>query len=66
MKKEGREVSFEALQRQKRRARARDARRLAAGDVTPEQLQRENSFVQEGTPIRIVNLSQSLRRHYSN
>jgi len=65
MKKEGREVSFEALQRQKRRARARDARRLAAGEVTPEQLQAENSFVPEGTEIRMVNLAQALKRHYS-
>ena len=65
MKKEGREVSFEALQRQKRRARALDARRLAAGEVTPDQLQAENSFVPEGTPIRIVNLAATLRRHYS-
>lgn len=65
MKKEGREVSFEALQRQKRRARARDARRLAAGEVTPEQLQAGNSFVPEGTEIRMVNLAQALKRHYS-
>ena len=65
MKKEGREVSFEALQRQKRRARARDARRLAAGEVTPEQLQAENSFVPEGTPIRIVDLAGYLRKRYS-
>ena len=65
MKKEGREVSFEALQRQKRRARARDARRLAAGEVTPEQLQAENSFVPEGTPIRILDLAGYLRSRRS-
>ena len=53
----GREVSFEALQRQKRRARARDAKRLADGEVTPAQLQEENSFIPTGTPMRIVNLA---------
>lgn len=61
MKKEDRTVSFEALQRLKRRARARDARRLAAGEVTPEQLQAENSFIPEGVPIEIVDLAGYLR-----
>ena len=60
-----REVSFEALQRQKRRARARDARRLASGEVTPEQLQAENSFIPVGVPIRILNLAEYLKKHYS-
>jgi hypothetical protein len=65
MKKEDRTVSFEALQRQKRRARARDERRLASGEVTPEQLQAENSFIPEGTPIEIVDLAGYLRSRRS-
>ena len=57
-------VSFEKLQRDKREARAEDARRLAAGEVTPEQLQEENSLVPMGAKITILNLRETLERHY--
>ena len=57
-------VSFEKLQRDKRKARAEDARRLASGEVTPEQLQEENSLVPMGTKITILNLRETLERHY--
>ena len=59
-----RTVTFEALQRDKRRARKRDERRLARGEVTPEQLQEENSFVPRDAKIRILNLRETLERHY--
>ena len=59
-----REVSFEELQRTKRESRREDARRLAAGEVTPEQLQDENSLVPLGTKIEIVNLCETMERYY--
>jgi len=59
-----RTVSFEALQRDKRRARKRDELRLARGEVTPEQLQEENSLIPMGTKITILNLRETLERHY--
>jgi hypothetical protein len=39
------------------RERARDMRRLAAGEVTPEQLQRENAIVQSAADILQVDFS---------
>jgi hypothetical protein len=59
-----RTVSFEALQRDKRRARMRDERRLARGEVTPEQLEEENSMIPMGTKIEILNLHETLERYY--
>ena len=61
---EVRTVSFEALQRDKRRARKRDELRLARGEVTPEQLQEENSLISMGTKITILNLRETLERYY--
>jgi len=57
-------VPFETLQADKRRARRRDARRLARGEVTPEQLQEENSLIPMGTKITILNLRETLERYY--
>ena len=57
-------VSFEELQRDKRRARLRDERRLARGEVTPEQLQEENSLIPMGTKIEILNLCETIERYY--
>ena len=57
-------VSFEKLQRDKRRARLRDERRLASGEVTPEQLEEENSMIPIGAKITIPNFCQTLERHY--
>ena len=39
------------------RQRAEDRRRLAAGEVTPEELQRENSFIWSAADILSVDLS---------
>ena len=57
-------VSFEKLQRDKRRARLRDERRLASGEITPQQLQEENSLIPMGTKITILNLRDTMERHY--
>ena len=57
-------VSFETLQRDKRRARLRDEQRLARGEVTREQLQEENSFVPLNANIRILNLRETMERYY--
>lgn len=58
-------VSFESMQEDKRRQRAEDARRLAAGLVTPRELQEENSIFPLNATYRIVNLKECLKRHYS-
>jgi hypothetical protein len=57
-------VSFEKLQRDKRRARLRDERRLASGEVTPEQLEAENSMIPMGTNIEILNFCETMERYY--
>ena len=41
----------------KGRQRAKDMRRLAAGEVTPEELDRENSFIRSPADIVWVDLS---------
>lgn len=41
----------------KGRQRAEDKRRLAAGEVTPEELQRENAIVQSAADILYVDFS---------
>jgi hypothetical protein len=41
----------------KGRQRAEDLRRLRAGEVTPEELQRENSFIWSADDIIFVDLS---------
>lgn len=58
-------ISFEQLQRDKRRERLRDERRLARGEVTPEQLQRENSLFSPDAPVEIPKLWETLRAHYA-
>jgi hypothetical protein len=40
----------------KGRQRAEDMRRLKAGEVTPEELQRENSFIRSAADILYVDL----------
>lgn len=57
-------VSFEKLRRDKRRARLRDERRLASGEVTPQQLEEENSLVPMGAIITIPNFCETLERYY--
>lgn len=58
-------VRFETLQRRKCKLRAEEAQRLTARIVTPAQMQEENSLVPINTPIRILNLSSSLKKHYA-
>ena len=60
-----RTVSFEALQRDKRRARTRDERRLARGEVTAERLENESSMIPLGTRITIPDFCETLERYYS-
>ncbi len=57
-------VSFEKLQRDKRRARARDEQRLARGEVTREQLEEENSLVPMSAKITIPDFCETLERYY--
>ena len=57
-------VSFEELQRDKRKSRAEDARRLAIGEVTPQQIQRENSLIPPDARITIPALCETLERYY--
>jgi hypothetical protein len=42
----------------------RDDRRLASGEVTPTQLQDENSLVPMSATITILNLRETLERYY--
>ncbi len=57
-------VSFEALQRDKRRARKRDELRLARGEVTPVQLEVETSLLPMSAKITIPDFCQTLERYY--
>ena len=57
-------VSFEELQRDKRKARLRDERRLARGEVTPEQLQEENSLIPASARITIPDFCKTIERYY--
>ena len=57
-------VSFEKMQRDKRRARLRDERRLARGEVTPEQLQEENSLIPASARITIPDFCETMERYY--
>lgn len=57
-------VSSEMWQREKEEARVRDWERIARGEATPEQIQRENSpFTPEQVKdFRIVNLEEVLAK----
>ncbi|MFC7337720.1 hypothetical protein ACFQY0_11070 [Haloferula chungangensis] len=48
----------------KREMRKEDARRLAAGEVTPEQLQEENSIFSKDAKMRIHDLVGYVTRTY--
>ncbi len=56
-------VTWDEIRRAKAADRVRDWKRLANGEITPEELQRENSPFPPNffAKARIVNLSQSLR-----
>ena len=47
---------------EKRRSRQRDRMRLARGEVTPEQLQRENAFIKNPRECKIVDPNPAYRR----
>ena len=57
-------VSFEALQRDKRRARKRDELRLARGEVTPEQLEEETSLIPSDAKITVPDFCETIERLY--
>ncbi len=57
-------VSFEKLQRDKRRVRLRDEQRLARGEVTPEQLQEENSLISRNAKITIPDFCVTMERYF--
>jgi hypothetical protein len=59
-----RTVSFETLQRDKRRARKRDELRLARGEVTPEQLEAETSRFPSDAKITIPDFCETIERLY--
>jgi len=59
-----RTVSFEALQRDKRRARKRDELRLARGEVTPERLEEETSRIPRDAKITIPDFCKTIERLY--
>jgi len=45
------------MESMKGRQRAEDRRRLRTGEITPEELQRENSFIWSATDILYVDLT---------
>jgi len=55
-------VSFEQLDREHREERLRDAERVRKGEITPEQLQAENSIFPINAKMRIVDLAGYLKR----
>ena len=55
-------VSFEKLQRDKRKARLRDERRLASDEISPRQLEEENSLVPMSAKITIPNFRETQER----
>lgn len=54
-------VSFVKLRKLKAQDRRRDWRRLARGEVTPEQLQAENAAVRNTHEFRILNSAEAAR-----
>ncbi|RYD18015.1 MAG: hypothetical protein EOP88_24095 [Verrucomicrobiaceae bacterium] len=58
-------ITMEEIDREHREERARDAERLRRGEVTPMELQEENSFLPWGYEVRFVDFAASLRRAYA-
>ncbi len=57
-------VTFEELDREARADVARDAERLRNGEITPEELQEENSIFPKNAKITIRDLTGFLTRTY--
>ena len=57
-------ISLEQIEKEHRQERAEDARRIALGLATPEQIQEENSLIPRNAAIRIVDLPAYLKRVY--
>ena len=57
-------VTFEELDREAREDVARDAERLRNGEITPEQLQEENSIFPMNSKITVRDLTGFLTRTY--
>ncbi len=59
-------ATFEEMDREHRRERARDAERIRSGEITAEDLQEENSFLGEHVRVKVVNFAATLTRIYSS
>jgi len=57
-------VTFEQIENEHRQERAEDARRIALGLATPEQIQEENTLIPKSAAICIVDLPAYLKRVY--
>lgn len=57
-------ISFEEIEREHREERREDARRLAAGEITPARLQEENSMLPIDAKVKVVDLIGTLQRAY--
>lgn len=57
-------VTFEELDREHRREVARDAERLHSGEITPQELQEENSIFPMNAKYSVIDLTGYLTRAY--
>jgi hypothetical protein len=57
-------ISFEEIEREHREERREDARRLAAGEITPTKLQEENSMLPLNAEVKVVDLIGTIQRAY--
>jgi len=59
-------VTFEEMDREHRRERARDAERVRSGEITAKELQEENSFLGENVRVEVVDFASALTRVYAS
>lgn len=59
-------ATFEEMDREHRRERARDAERVRSGEITAKELQAENSFLGEEVRVEVVDLAAALARIYAS
>lgn len=59
-------ITFEEMDREHRRERARDAERVRSGEITARELQQENSFLGEDVHVEVVNFAAALTRVYAS
>jgi len=58
-------MTFSEIDRLHRKERARDRKRIASGQATPEQIQEENSIVPLHAKIKFVNFRSYIRQAYA-